>query len=810
MNVQKWNNDWYFWDSMDSFALVWEVPADAKKIDLPHDAMLLKPAYKDSRNGSATGFRDGGVYSYAKYIDISEDDRNHRLILKFEGIYMNAMIYVNGQLAAKNMFGYTDTYVELNDFLKYGECNEIRVQVRNNGMTNSRWYTGSGIYRDVYLFTGPLYYIIPDGVQIQCEECDADYAQICIRTELKNDLPFPANARLLTEIYDNSGRLAASENVPIVMFSSEKRIVQQKLLVPEPSLWSDESPVLYTCRSTLLIDDVAADTNETTFGIRVLSLDAKRGLRVNGKPVNLRGTCIHHDSGILGAATYEDAVYRQVSRLKEAGFNAVRMSHHPMAPVMLRACDELGMYVMDEAFDMWNRCKSDLDYGLYFNEWWMKDVEAMVRKDYNHPCVLMYSIGNEISEIGTDQGAKVASDISSFIRKTDKTRFVLASINGIFAVGDIIPQLVNDVLKDKGKDDAAAGNVNDFMALLGQYQDEFVRHPIISQRLEKAGTALDLIGYNYMTGRYETDGKMYPNRVIVGSETYPQSLARNWELVEKLSYLIGDFVWTGWDYIGEAGIGLCGYPGETGGFAAGFPTQLGYVGDIDITGFRRPTSYYHEIVYGLRKTPYIAVQKPDKYGQPAFFTPWTFTDAVSTWTWHGYEGKPVIVEVYSAGDEVELVINDHSWGRRPAGRSAGFVSKFETIYEPGTITAITYENDIETGRISMISAGTASNILIKKEDTYDNELIYVDISVTDDNGQVVTDSDMTMAVEVEGDAVILGIGSADPKPKYNYIGNVTDTFYGRAQLILKKKCKSGKAILKIHSEAINASDKVEF
>ncbi len=808
MNYQKWNKDWYFWDSMDSFALVWEVPTDAQRIDLPHDAMLLKPAYKDSKNGATTGFRDGGVYSYAKFIDINEADKNRRLMLKFEGIYMNAMIYVNGQLAAKNMFGYTDTYVELNDFLKYGARNEIRVQVRNNGMTNSRWYTGSGIYRDAYLLTGPLCHIVPDGVQIDCEEYDEDYAQMHIKTELKNDMPVLANAYLLTEVYDSNNNLAASEQVTVTLFSSEERTIHQKLLIQDPSLWTAETPALYRCKTSLIIDGDVIDMNETLFGIRKISLDAKRGLRVNGKTVKLRGTCIHHDSGILGAATYEDAVYRQVSRLKAAGFNAIRMSHHPMAPAMLRACDELGMYVMDEAFDMWNRCKSDLDYGLYFNEWWPKDVTAMVRKDYNHPCVLMYSIGNEISEIGTDHGTKVASELSNFIRSIDKTRFVLASINGIFAVGDSIPQLVEDVLKDKKTD--AAGNVNNFMALLGQYQDEFVRHPIISQRLEKASTAVDLVGYNYMTGRYETDGELYPNRVIVGSETYPQSLARNWELVEKLPYLIGDFVWTGWDYIGEAGIGLCGYPGETGGFAAGFPTQLGYVGDIDITGFRRPTSYYHEIVYGLRKMPYIAVQKPDKYGQPAFFTPWTFTDAIGTWTWHGYEGKPVVVEIYSAGDEVELIINGHSCGRKSAGKSVGFVTRFDTIYEPGTVTAVTYENDIETGRYSLTSAGTVCSLNVEREDTYDKELIYVDISVVDKDGQVVTDSDIAISVDVEGDAVQAGLGSADPKPKYNYIENTTNTFHGHAQLILKKKCQAGKVSITVSGDTLSCSSKIVF
>lgn len=803
MHISKWNNDWYFWDNKDSFALVWEVPANARQINLPHDAMLEKDAHADSRNGGNTGFRDGGTYSYAKYIDVSEADKNRTLMLKFEGIYMNAMIYVNGQLAAKNIQGYTDTYVALNDFLHYGARNEIRVQVRNNGMTNSRWYSGTGIYRDVYMLLAGLCYIVPGGLQLHCENADDELASIYIHTELKNRAVIPADAVVQTEISDAEGNIIVSEQTPVTLFAGEQRTFNQRVMIEQPKLWNVDNPYLYTCKTIILVNGEVSDISTESFGIRTMTLDARHGLRINGKSVNLRGACIHHDSGVLGAATYEDAQYRQIQKLKESGFNAVRMSHHPMAPAMLRACDEIGMYVMDESFDMWNRCKSDLDYGMNFSEWWQRDITAMVRKDYNHPSVIMYSIGNEIPEIGSDQGAKIASDICSHIRTIDTTRYTLASINGIFTAGDCVPQLVADICQGTIGDDDLSGNVNNFMALLGQYQDTVVIHPIISKRLEKACAATDIAGYNYMTGRYEPDGKTYPNRVIVGSETYPQALAKNWALVKKLPHLIGDFIWTGWDYIGEAGIGMVGYPGEGGGFAAGFPTQLAYAGDIDITGFRRPTSYYHEIVYGLRKTPFIATQRPDKYGQEAIFTPWTFTDAIETWTWHEYIGKPIVVEIYAPGDEVELLINGKSIGRQPSGEAVGFVARFDTIYEPGEVTAVAYENGQEISRHSLYSAGEAVGIGIEREGYRSDELIYLDVTVIDHDGQVVTDTDMEITARVSGDAVLAGFGSGNPKPLHNYIDSVTDTFHGRALLVLKKTAESGNVNVHIESPILN-------
>lgn len=800
MKRQKWNDGWKFWADKDSFALVWNVPEIAREITLPHDAMIEEKADPDSSNKGNTGFRNGGVYTYVKNLFVPEEAKNKTLMLEFEGVYMNAQIYVNEQLAGKNMFGYTTFFVKLNDFLRYGVDNEIRVQVRNNNMTNSRWYTGSGIYRDVYLLESGMSYLVPEGVQIRCESTDEDYAVLKIDTEIKNREHTAAELKLKNTVRDADGQIVAEEETAAVLFDQEERTLTQRVTVEAPRLWSAETPELYTCETTLYADGAEADSQTVRFGIRKLSLDAKRGLRINGESVKLRGACIHHDSGLLGSATYEEAQYRQVKRLKEAGFNAIRMSHHPMAPAMLRACDEIGIYVMDETFDMWDRCKSDLDYGLYFREWWEKDVIAMVRNDFNHPSVLLYSVGNEIPEIGTDHGAKTCHDISSRIKELDDTRYTLASINGVFAAGDKVDQIVADISADLLEKGELDGNVNDFMTLMDSHMDEIVVHDTISERLEKACASVDIAGYNYMTARYEPDGKNYPNRVIVGSETYPPEIARNWEEVEKFSYVIGDFTWTGWDYIGEAGVGVPAYSRGEGGFGAGFPCQLAYSGDIDITGYRRPASYFREVVFGLRKDPYIAVQDPNRYGQNLIKTPWVLSDSVSTWNWKGCEGKLAVVEAYAPGEEVELFVNGKSQGRKPAGVKAGYHTLFETVYEPGCVTAVSYENGQEIGRMELQTADGTAALRAEKETDAGRELVYIDIALKDEKGRVLTDSDVTLTAEVKGDAVLAGFGSGNPKPVHNYNEGVTRTWNGRALLILRKTAADGHGTVTIKSE----------
>ena len=795
MKEIKWNEQWKFWPDKDSFALVWDIPEQAREITLPHDAMIETPAHPDSPNGGNTGFRDAECYTYVKMLYAPETYRDRVVALKFEGVYMNAFVYVNGQLAAKSPFGYTTFYAELNDYLKYGAENEIRVQVRAGAMTNSRWYSGAGIYRDVYLLESGLTHFVPEGVQIKTEYTESEYAMLCVSAEVKNQNHTTEELVLETVIEDAEKNAVASERTSAALFGQEMRKVTARITVDKPELWSAETPYLYTCVSRLYAKReegvVLLDENREKFGIRTLQVDAKKGFRVNGETVNLRGGCIHHDSGLLGAATYEDVQYRQMKKMKEAGFNAIRMSHHPMAPAMLRACDEIGMYVMDETFDMWNRLKSNYDYGLYFQEWWEKDVTAMVRKDYNHPSVVLYSVGNEIPEIGTNGGAKTCYDLNAKIKELDDTRFTLASINGVFAAGDQVDRIVADVVADLAKEGKIEGNVNNFMTLMDGHLDEIVVHEAISERLEKACAATDIAGYNYMTARYEPDGERYPNRVIVGSETYPPEIARNWALVEKLPHVIGDFTWTGWDYIGEAGVGIPAYQWGEGGFGAGFPAQLAYPGDIDITGFRRPVSYYREVVFGLRRKPYIAVQNPHKYGQHLIKTPWVISDTVSTWTWRGSEGNPVIVEIYAPGEEVELLVNGKSVGKKPAGKVAGFRTLFETTYEPGTVTAIAYENGEEISRTELKTASGNRSLVLKPE-VYNGlkdgtqELYYIDVTICDENGVVATDDDWKLNLEVTGGAEAVGFGSGNPKPLYNFNEGVTETFNGRAQIILKK------------------------
>lgn len=811
MREDKWNQGWKFWMGQDSFALVWNIPDNAKEVDLPHDAMMEKPAHVCSPNKGNTGYRDGDIYSYVKMFFAPEDYRDKHVVLKFEGVYMNAFVYVNEQLAGKNHFGYSTFYVDLDGFLKYGEENEIRVQVRNGAMTNSRWYSGGGIYRDVYLLVSDITYIQPEGVRIRTESADRELGVLRIDTELRNKDYKNKPLVLETRIEDSAGKLAAEENSPAVLFGNTKRVVSQRLFVDCPKLWSEDTPALYYCKSKLWCGDELLDEVCTVFGIRTLNLDARRGLRVNGKTVKLRGACIHHDSGLLGAATYDAAQYRQIKALKDAGFNAVRMAHNPMAPSMLRACDALGVYVMDETFDIWTKFKSDYDYGMYFQESWESDVAAMVRKDFNHPSVIMYSIGNEIPEIGTEHGSQICHDICEKIKSMDETRYTLAAVNGVFAVGDRIDEVVADVTASLRLAGKIEGNVNHFMALMEAHMDDIVAHPIITRRLDMVSTSTDIAGYNYMTGRYETDGAAYPNRIIVGSETYPPEIARNWELAERLPYVIGDFTWTGYGYIGEAGEYV---PCEGEEVHMGLVQQISEGGDLDICGFRRPVSYWREIVFGIRRKPYIAVCNPAEFGKTKPQNPWKLSDAAASWSWKGQEGKKTLVEVYSPGAEAELFVNNVSLGKKPAGKKAGFRVLYETIYEPGILTAVSY--DEEGNIMGMHELKTAKEerfLSLKAEEMpklreisgynlvneMDN-LQYIQITICDDEGVVAADEKWTLRACAEGCGEIIGFGSGDICPRYDCKGIYTETCDGRALLILKMENKSGEVRVLVDAE----------
>ena len=793
MKQQKWNDSWKFWPDKDAFALVWSIPETAREVTLPHDAMIEDKAYGESPNGGNTGYRDGGNYTYVRYLDLCEEDAGQKFILKFEGVYCHALVYVNEQLAGSEANGYSTFYVDLTPLLRRGR-NEIRVQVKNAGMTNSRWYSGSGIYRDVYLLTSGPVYLEPDMTCVTTESADEEYAVLSVKSTVINETLHAGTFKLSTKINAADGTCAGNESTVFFLKAGEKKMLTQRILIEKPGLWSEDTPVLYQLESSLSEGAQELDRAETCFGIRTLALDSARGLRVNGKSVKLRGACIHHDSGIIGAATYQDAQVRQVRILKEAGFNAIRMSHHPAAPALLKACDELGMFVMDEFSDMWQRSKNNLDYSLDFEAWWRRDIELMVRKDYNHPSVILYSLGNEIPEIGTDGGSDTCAGLSGLVKALDPTRYTTAGINGVFAAGDAIPEILADISKEMQAAGEIDGNVNDFMTVMDTKMDQIVVHRAISERLEKACASLDIAGYNYMTARYEPDSRAYPNRVMVGSETYPPEIARNWKEVTRLSSVIGDFTWTGWDYIGEAGVGIPAYSFGEGGFGAKYPCQLAYCGDMDLTGFRRPLSYYREIVFGLRKDPYIAVQDPAHYGEALIKTPWVLSDAKGSWDYRGFEGRPVIVEVYAPGDEAELFINGESLGRQPLTDCRAL---FETVYTPGEIKAVSYENGTAQGVFSLHSPEGPAALTLSCE-LNGEELIYLAAELRSADGIVDTSSDVLLTAEVSG-AELLGFGSGDPCPLLNYNEGRTRTWNGRAQMILRK-CGAGPVSVIVTSE----------
>lgn len=536
---------------------------------------------------------------------------------------------------------------------------------------------------------------------------------------------------------------------------------------------------------SLRSNDVITDSDSQSFGIRTLRVDSKHGFCINGQVVKFRGACIHHDSGLLGAATFETTHRRQVRILKEAGFNAIRMAHNPAAPVLLKVCDELGMYVMDEFFDMWTRFKKDFDYSMFFEEQWRNDVTAIIEADFNHPSVIMYSIGNEIPEIGTLYGSHLAKSIHDHVKTLDNQRPTLSGINGIFSAGDSIPLIMSDIVaQNEAEGTSIEGNVNDFMTLMDTSMDKIVVHPRISEMLDLATASTDIAGYNYMTARYELDAVLNPNRVIVGSETYPPEIARNWSLVKKMPSVIGDFTWTGWDYIGEAGVGVPAYSQGEGGFGAQFPCQLSYCGDIDITGVRRPLSYYREIVFGLRKEPYIAVQNPEHFGKQLIKTPWILSDTIHTWDFKGYEGQPIIVEVYAPGDQVDLYLNDQLIARKVVGEELGFITKFELTYQPGILKAVNYKQGQLIGEDILITAEEDSTRLAASVEV-NTDLTYIALTLVDALGNVSTSNDREIQIYLDG-ARLLGFGSGNPKPTDHYQDKMTRTFNGRALAIVKK------------------------
>ncbi|RXZ72526.1 glycoside hydrolase family 2 TIM barrel-domain containing protein [Agromyces albus] len=797
MSRTSFNQDWRVRPKVSQFAQLQGGADEGAPVTLPHDAILALPRSADAVSGGRAAYFPGGAFEYRKTFDVPEDWRGKRVSVEFQGVYRDAMVYVNGTFAGQRPSGYSPFTVALDPFLRYGEPNTIRVDARAHD--DSRWYSGAGIYRDVTLIVTELVHL--GAVRISTPDIDAERAVVEVATAVTNESVDTQTVRIRTELRGPDGAVVARDSAPLTLRAGASGLARQRLYLAAPALWSVEAPNLHLAHTVLEdIVDVLDETT-TTFGIRSLQLDPTHGLRINGESVKIRGACIHSDNGPLGAATIARAEERRVELLKDAGFNAIRSSHNPLSRAMLDACDRLGMLVMDETFDTWTEGKSSFDYSLAFPEWWERDVEALVANDYNHPSVIFYSIGNEIFETGDALGSEWGRALAEKVRSLDNTRFVTNAVNPFVSVlSDVLGMMQANVSAPADGGVNAMMNVADFMGQLSAA-------PMVTERTEASFSVLDVAGLNYGEARYELDREQFPNRVIVGTETYPPRIAHNWRLVRENSHVLGDFTWTGWDYLGEVGVGRIRYADAPLEFEAPFPWLTAQVGDIDITGHRRPISHYREIVFGLRAQPYISVLRPENHGRQVIPGMWGWSDSIASWTWDVRSGTPIAVEVYSDADEIELLLNGRLVGRSAPGASKQFVAEFDLAYEPGELVAVGYRDGAEVGRSVLRSAegparltAVADRAVLHADDT---ELSYITIELQDEEGTVATARDVTIRVSVEGPGVLQALASARPDTEERFDAPECTTFDGRA-LAIVRPTGAGQISVTVESDGLDA------
>ena len=812
MKKQKFNQNWIFTigsgSSLDALA---GGNNTAKQVTLPHDASIGRERNPEEPNGSGNGFFREESYVYTKTFSMNADDKDKNVYLEFEGVYQNAFVYVNNSFAGKCPYGYSNFYVDITKYLNYNEPNALKVVVEN-GVPSGRWYTGGGIYRDVNLMIAGRLHLVPDSVQLAAIEVEDDQAIIRAKSTIAYTGIGIREITLCTELMDAEGNVVAADEMSVTVEEHSEQEYQQKMYVPNPNRWDAENPYLYTYRTYIKENDSVIDEETRTFGIRKLQLDTKHGLRVNGKVVKLRGGCIHHDNGIIGTAEFTHSAEARVKKLKETGFNAIRSAHYPMSRKLLEACDKYGMYVMDEYSDVWVSTKVEFDYSTQMTEWWEHDIENLVKKDYNHPCVIMYSIGNEIPEAGNKFDVQWGKKLADKLRSLDDTRYTTNSLNLLLAIMNDLPKL----MAQNAAAQAAANTekdqpqeINSMMNNLGAMMAQFMASDFAAEKVKEACAQVDITGYNYAAARYEIDGKLFPNRILVGSETNPPDLDKNWELVEKLPYVIGDFDWTAWDYIGETGIGKINYTDQQSmGFYALYPCKIAYCGDINILGNRRPISYWRELIWGLRKAPYIAVQLPQHYGEPQSTTQWSMSDAVRSWNWNGYEGKPVKVEVYAAADEVELLINGQSVERKKVGETKKYITIFDTTYHAGKVEVIAYSDGKECGRDEILTASDEVVIAAKADRTQipadGSDIAYIDICMQDASGILNPNADKAVSISLDGPGEIMGYGSADPESEENYYDTVAKAYEGKLRAAVRGTGETGKIVVTLSADGLES------
>ena len=752
----------------------------AYPVTLPHDAMRTEKRIPQSMGEGNIGGFEGGAYEYTKKFIVPDDVKGKQLTLEFESVYHNAEVYVNGEQAAFRPYGYINFYVELNPYLHDGE-NEIRVIARNSDQPNSRWYPGTGIYRPVWLYVADEKHILMNGVKIRTLKTYPATIQL--------DIEVSGEGEVTIDIIKDGKSVVTANGV------AKDGKLQKKLEIPDPKLWNVDTPELYTARISYV-----EDTWEETFGIRKLDWNPTHGLLINGSRVILRGACIHHDNGVLGACTYPEAEERKVRILKENGYTAIRSSHYPVSKYMLDACDKLGMLMMDEYVDVWYMHKTSNDYATYLMDWWKQDLKDLVEKDYNHPCVIMYSTGNEVAESAQPKGIALQQDFTNYLHSLDPTRPVTCGINIFFnflsSVGlgvysdDKAKKLAEEAAKSsdttakpKKKKSVGSEFYNMLAVKLGcNFMKTGAALPMSDWKTRDACAVMDIAGYNYGLFRYKKDLKKYPKRLILGSETLVTDAYAFWEIAKDNPRIIGDFVWSGWDYIGETGMGAASYKEY---YDERPETQMtGGNGRITLSGKPNAEAAYTRVALEQEPGPNIAVFPANTQERPEV-NGWHLTMAMESWAYRGYTGQKTIVEVYARAAEVELFINNKSVGRKPLKNNCRV--KFDVVYEDGEITAVSYDaHGAEIGRKTLKTAGAETVLSVRSEtETIKPEgLAFIRLQYTDEAGIWKPLEKHKLSIKVEN-GELMGFGNDCPYFEGNYAQTTVPTYFGEANAVVR-------------------------
>lgn len=774
----------------------WKVGCEANKqtVSLPHDAMLAEERTAASMGGANISFFEGGDYVYEKMFDYQAGtgrcgicaETGGRVVVEFEGVYRNAEVYLNEQRIAARPYGYTNFYVDLTDHLLQGE-NSLRLIAFNSQQPNSRWYTGSGIYRPVYLYVLPKKHILLNGVKIRT----TDYVNPTIDVTVATSGVGHVKAEICRKGQEKI--LYAAEG------DTEGKI---RLTIPMPgaALWSNESPSLYTCRVSF-----EGDREEVTFGVRVVECTVDKGLCINGKRVILRGACIHHDNGVIGAVSEPYAEARKVRLLQKAGYNAIRSAHNPCSKAILDACDASGMLVLDEYIDMWYIHKTKYDYTDYFEQWWRQDLADMVEKDYNHPSVIMYSIGNEVAETSQKRGIELTKQMTDHLHSLDETRKVTCGVNIFF---NYLFSMGFGVYSDK-KADQQAKEAKVKSSVGSEFYNNIAG--IMGASFMKTGAALhgsnvktrdafanmDVAGYNYGIKRYRSDLAHYPKRIILGTETFCADAYTFWELAKKNPALIGDFVWAGMDYLGEAGIGAWEYKDYAPDFSHGEGWLTAGSGRLDITGRPSGEALYTRVAFELDDI-HMAVVPVMAHQQSHSPSAWKLTNAIPSWSFSGLDGAEATVEVYSRAHKVALFVNGHKAGEKKRGKDCRFI--FKTKYHDGMVEAKAFD---ETGRqvaqTSLRTAGKATKLTLLPEEKSIGaaDLCYVRIRYTDEKGEIKPLARGIVKLQVEN-GMLVGLGNGCSFNSNGYLNDFTDTYYGEALAVIRP---DGKGDVRIKADS---------